>query len=89
MAFKFGRFIDVDQMTINVVRCDVARIRILTGERKLIDSSMADFKITLWGNFPPRSYWQKKLPQNKQFCHNVYLKDLKIIKKLIGRIYYQ
>jgi hypothetical protein len=41
LAFKFGRFIDVDQMTINMVRCDVARIRILTGERKLIDSSMA------------------------------------------------
>jgi hypothetical protein len=41
LAFKFGRFIEVDQMTRNMTRCDVARIRVLTGERKLIDSSFA------------------------------------------------
>ncbi|GAU19605.1 hypothetical protein TSUD_383000 [Trifolium subterraneum] len=41
LAFKFGRFIEVDEQTKQMKRCDTARIKILTGERKLVDSYMA------------------------------------------------
>jgi hypothetical protein len=41
LAFKFGRFIDIDEDTKNLNRCDVARVRILTGERRLVDAVMA------------------------------------------------
>jgi hypothetical protein len=41
LAFKFGRFLEVDEKTKTMARCDAARVRILTGERKLIDATMA------------------------------------------------
>ncbi|GAU43006.1 hypothetical protein TSUD_187270 [Trifolium subterraneum] len=41
VAFKFGRFIEIDEQTKLMLRCDVARVKILLGELKLIDSSLA------------------------------------------------
>jgi hypothetical protein len=41
VAFKFGRFIEVDDRTKKMDLCDFARVRVLTGERKIIDASMA------------------------------------------------
>ncbi|GAU40140.1 hypothetical protein TSUD_163090 [Trifolium subterraneum] len=41
LTFKFGRFIEIDGQTKKMERCDVARIKILTEERKTIDSFMA------------------------------------------------
>jgi hypothetical protein len=41
LAFKFGRFIEVDEKSMKMVQCDFARVRLLTGEKKNIDSSMA------------------------------------------------
>jgi hypothetical protein len=41
LAFKFGRFIEVDDTTLNFKRCDVARIKILTAQKACIDASMA------------------------------------------------
>jgi hypothetical protein len=41
LAFKFGRFIEVDETTSNFKRCDVARVKILTAQKQTIDSSMA------------------------------------------------
>ncbi|GAU41797.1 hypothetical protein TSUD_379350 [Trifolium subterraneum] len=41
LAFKFGRFIEVDIKTRQMLRCDEARIKIVTGDKKVIDSSMA------------------------------------------------
>jgi hypothetical protein len=41
VAFKYGRFIEVDEQTKDMMRCDFARIRILTGEKRIIDTSMA------------------------------------------------
>ncbi|GAU42410.1 hypothetical protein TSUD_324650 [Trifolium subterraneum] len=41
LAFKFGRFIEVDEQAKQMKRLDTARIKILTGVSKLIDSSMA------------------------------------------------
>ncbi|KAK2420192.1 zinc finger CCCH domain-containing protein [Trifolium repens] len=41
LAFKFGRFIEVDVSSKNMVRCDFARIRILTSEKRIIDSSLS------------------------------------------------
>jgi hypothetical protein len=40
IAFKFGRFIDVDTNTKRLVRCDTARVSIVTSENKLIDSCL-------------------------------------------------
>jgi hypothetical protein len=41
LAFKYGRFIEVDDCTHKFKRCDFARVKILTNERAVIDSSMA------------------------------------------------
>jgi hypothetical protein len=41
LAFKFGRFIETDEPTLMFKRCDVAKIKILTSQKQLIDSSMA------------------------------------------------
>jgi hypothetical protein len=41
VAFKYGRFIDTDENTKRLTRCDVARIKIVSGEKKVIDSVMA------------------------------------------------
>jgi hypothetical protein len=41
LAFKFGRFIEVDESTKDFKRCDFARVRILTSVETTIDSSMA------------------------------------------------
>ncbi|GAU25569.1 hypothetical protein TSUD_260030 [Trifolium subterraneum] len=41
MAFKFGRFIEVDEITKQFKRCDMARIKVVTSEKKVIDASMA------------------------------------------------
>jgi hypothetical protein len=41
VAFKYGRFIDIDENTKSLKRCDVARIKIVSGEKKLVDSVMA------------------------------------------------
>jgi hypothetical protein len=41
LAFKFGRFIEVDEDTQQFKRCDVARVKVVTKDIKLIDSSMA------------------------------------------------
>ncbi|GAU40168.1 hypothetical protein TSUD_292720 [Trifolium subterraneum] len=41
LAFKFGRFIDIDEQTKLMSKCDVARVKILSGESRLIDASMA------------------------------------------------
>ncbi|MCI27514.1 DUF4283 domain protein, partial [Trifolium medium] len=41
IAFKFGRFIEVDEKTKHMLRCDVARVKTVTGGKKIIDSSMA------------------------------------------------
>jgi hypothetical protein len=41
LAFKFGRFIEVDENTLKFKRCDVARVKILTAQKQTIDSSMA------------------------------------------------
>jgi hypothetical protein len=41
LAFKFGRFIEVDEDTHQFKRCDVARVKVVTKDSKLIDSSMA------------------------------------------------
>ncbi|MCI65801.1 hypothetical protein A2U01_0087059, partial [Trifolium medium] len=41
IAFKVGRFIDVDENTKVFNRCDVARVMVLTKESNLIDSVMA------------------------------------------------
>jgi hypothetical protein len=35
IAFKFGRFIEADELSKNMLRCDFARIRILSGEKGL------------------------------------------------------
>jgi hypothetical protein len=40
LAFKFGRFIEVDEKSMKMVQCDFARVRILTSDKKIIDSSM-------------------------------------------------
>ncbi|GAU47734.1 hypothetical protein TSUD_386930 [Trifolium subterraneum] len=40
ITFKFGRFIYIDEQTKLMSRCDVARVKISSGETKLIDSSM-------------------------------------------------
>ncbi|KAK2412589.1 hypothetical protein QL285_047766 [Trifolium repens] len=41
LAFKFGRFVEVDDATKSMRRCDIARIKVVTGEKRLIDSFMA------------------------------------------------
>jgi hypothetical protein len=41
LAFKFGRFIELDESTLNFNRCDVPRVKILTAQKQAIDSSMA------------------------------------------------
>jgi hypothetical protein len=41
LAFKFGRFIEVDDSTKQFSRCDVGRVKIVTTEKSLIDSTMA------------------------------------------------
>ncbi|PNX63821.1 hypothetical protein L195_g061812, partial [Trifolium pratense] len=41
LAFKYGRFIEVDENTLQLKRCDVARVKVVTKELKLIDSVMA------------------------------------------------
>jgi RNA recognition motif-containing protein len=41
IAFKYGRFIGVDDSTKEMRRCDVARIKITTNDKVAIDSSMA------------------------------------------------
>jgi hypothetical protein len=41
IAFKHGRFIEVDGNTKEMRRCDVARIKIVTNFKAMIDSSMA------------------------------------------------
>jgi hypothetical protein len=43
LAFKFGRFIDIDEQTKNMEKCDFTRVKLLTGEMKVIDLS-----ILLW-----------------------------------------
>jgi hypothetical protein len=40
LAFKFGRFVEVDEITRTMRRCHVARVKIVSGEKKLIDSSL-------------------------------------------------
>ncbi|MCH90768.1 DUF4283 domain protein, partial [Trifolium medium] len=40
LAFKFGRFVDVDDNTKQMQRCDFARVKVVTGVTKLIDSFM-------------------------------------------------
>jgi hypothetical protein len=40
LAFKFGRFIEVDEPTKSLERCDVARVKVVSAEKKLIDSSL-------------------------------------------------
>jgi hypothetical protein len=40
LSFKYGRFIDVDEDTKTFRRCDVARVKVMTKEPKIIDSSM-------------------------------------------------
>ncbi|MCH81579.1 RNA recognition motif [Trifolium medium] len=40
IAFKSGRFIGVDEKTKHMLRCDVASLKIVTGGKKFIDSSM-------------------------------------------------
>ncbi|GAU09987.1 hypothetical protein TSUD_393040 [Trifolium subterraneum] len=40
LAFKYGRFIEIDANTSNLKRCDVARVKIVTKNPKLIDSVM-------------------------------------------------
>jgi hypothetical protein len=41
VAFKYQRFIDTDDNTKRLIRCDVARIKIVSSEKKVIDSVMA------------------------------------------------
>jgi RNA recognition motif-containing protein len=41
IAFKYGRFIGVDDSTKEMRRCDVARIKIITNDKAAIDSTMA------------------------------------------------
>jgi hypothetical protein len=41
LAFKYGRFIEVDECTHHFKRCDFARVKVLTNERSIIDSTMA------------------------------------------------
>jgi hypothetical protein len=40
LAFKFGRFVEVDEPTKSLERCDVARVKVVSAEKKLIDSSL-------------------------------------------------
>ncbi|GAU32574.1 hypothetical protein TSUD_218310 [Trifolium subterraneum] len=40
LAFKYGMFIEVDEKTAQFKRCDVARVKVVTKETKLIDSTM-------------------------------------------------
>jgi hypothetical protein len=54
IAFKHGRFLEVDDSTKEMKRCDVARIKILTNDKAAIDTSMAvkvlgkRFDIRIW-----------------------------------------
>jgi hypothetical protein len=41
LAFKFGRFVAMDDTTRNFKRCDVARVKVLTAQKAIIDASMA------------------------------------------------
>jgi hypothetical protein len=41
LAFKYGRFIEVDETTHQFKRCDYARVKVLTNESSAIDSVMA------------------------------------------------
>ncbi|KAK2377288.1 hypothetical protein QL285_077987 [Trifolium repens] len=41
LAFKYGRFIEVDDCTHHFKRCDFARVKILINERSVIDTTMA------------------------------------------------
>ncbi|MCI19365.1 hypothetical protein A2U01_0040521, partial [Trifolium medium] len=41
LAFKYGRFIEIDENTMQIKRCDVARVKIVTKKLKVIDSVMA------------------------------------------------
>jgi hypothetical protein len=40
LAFKYGRFLEVDENTKDFKRCDMARVKILTAEKTAIDSYM-------------------------------------------------
>ncbi|MCI70719.1 hypothetical protein A2U01_0091982, partial [Trifolium medium] len=40
VAFKFGRFIEVDDTTKQFKRCDMARIKVVTSEKRVVDASM-------------------------------------------------
>ncbi|GAU38294.1 hypothetical protein TSUD_157790 [Trifolium subterraneum] len=40
VAFKFGRFIEVDEYTKQFKRCDVARIKVVTNALSVVDTSM-------------------------------------------------
>ncbi|GAU17444.1 hypothetical protein TSUD_233220 [Trifolium subterraneum] len=40
LAFKYGKFIELDENTTQMKRCDVARVKIVTKELKPIDSVM-------------------------------------------------
>jgi hypothetical protein len=54
IAFKHGRFLEVDDNTKEMKRCDVGRIKILTNDKAAIDTSMAvkvlgkRFDIRIW-----------------------------------------